>query len=47
MLRQLEEDGLIERDGRVIFKNERGLMRAANYIDRHEGLDLSWLPAAR
>ena len=48
MLRQLEDDGLIEREnGRVIFKDERGLMRAANYVDRHEGLDLSWLPEAR
>ena len=47
MLRQLEEDGLITREnGRVTFANERGLMRAANYVDRHEGLDLSWLPAA-
>jgi CRP/FNR family transcriptional regulator len=26
MLRQLEEEGLIHRDGKVIFKNERGLM---------------------
>ncbi len=47
MLRQLEDEGLIERDGRVTFKNERGLMRAANYVDRQEGLDLSWLPQAR
>lgn len=48
MLRQLEDEDLIEREnGRVIFRNERGLMRAANYVDRHEGLDLSWLPEAR
>ena len=48
MLRQLEEEGLIAREnGRVTFSNERALIRAANYIDRYEGLDLSWLPAAR
>jgi CRP-like cAMP-binding protein len=48
MLRQIEEEGLIAREnGRVTFTNERGLIRAANYIDRYEGLDLSWLPAAR
>jgi len=48
MLRQLEEEGLIAREnGRVRFTNERGLLRAANYVDRYEGLDLSWLPAAR
>ena len=48
MLRQIEEEGLIARvNGRVTFTNERGLLRAANYIDRYEGLDLSWLPAPR
>ena len=48
MLRQIEEDELIAREnGRVTFTNERGLLRAANYVDRYEGLDLSWLPAAR
>ena len=48
MLRQLEEEGLIARaNGRITFNDERGLMRAANYVDRYEGLDLSWLPAAR
>jgi CRP-like cAMP-binding protein len=48
MLRQIEEEGLIAREnGRVTFTNERGLLRAANYVDRYEGLDLSWLPAAR
>lgn len=47
MLRQIEEEGLIAREnGRVTFTNERGLRRAANYVDRYEGLDLSWLPAA-
>ncbi|SOB81000.1 cAMP-binding domain of CRP or a regulatory subunit of cAMP-dependent protein kinases [Sphingomonas guangdongensis] len=45
MLRQVEEDGLIRREaGRVTILDERGLTRAANYIDRYEDLDLSWLP---
>ena len=48
MLRQLEEESLIAREnGRVTFTNERALLRAANYVDRYEGLDLGWLPAAR
>jgi CRP/FNR family transcriptional regulator len=48
MLRQLEEDGLIARDaGRVTFVNEPSLARTANYVDRFDGLDLRWLPAAR
>jgi CRP/FNR family transcriptional regulator, anaerobic regulatory protein len=48
MLRQIEEEGLIAREnGRVIFTNERGLIRAANYTDRYEGLNLNWLPAPR
>ena len=48
MLRQIEEEGLIARDnGRVTFTNERALLRAANYVDRYQGLDLSWLPPAR
>ena len=48
MLRQIEEEGLIAREnGRVTFTDERGLLRAANYVDRYEGLDLSWLPASR
>ena len=47
MLRQLEEDGLIAREaGRVTLVDERALTRAANYVNRYEGLDLSWLPAA-
>jgi CRP-like cAMP-binding protein len=46
MLRQLEEDGMISRDsGRVTIRDERALVRAANYVDRYQGLDLSWLPA--
>lgn len=48
MLRQLEEDGLIAREnGRVTLTNEAQLARAANYINRFDGLDLRWLPAAR
>lgn len=48
MLRQLEEEGLIARgSGRVTLLDERALARAANYVDRYEGLDLSWLPAPR
>ncbi|WP_431468966.1 Crp/Fnr family transcriptional regulator [Sphingosinithalassobacter sp. LHW66-3] len=46
MLRQLEEEGLIARDsGRVTLLDERALARAANYVNRYTGLDLSWLPA--
>jgi CRP/FNR family transcriptional regulator, anaerobic regulatory protein len=48
MLRQLEDEGMIAREaGKVTFTNERALMRAANYVDRYAGLDLSWLPASR
>jgi CRP-like cAMP-binding protein len=45
MLRQLEEEGMIARDsGKVTLLDERGLGRAANYVNRFERLDLSWLP---
>jgi len=48
MLRQLEEDGLIGREGgRVTIHDDRALARAANYVDRYDGLDLGWLPPAR
>lgn len=48
MLRQIEEEGLITRaNGHITFNNERALVRAANYVDRYEGLDLNWLPPAR
>jgi CRP/FNR family transcriptional regulator, anaerobic regulatory protein len=48
MLRQLEEDGLIAREsGRVTLKDERALAHAANYVNRYQGLDLSWLPRPR
>ncbi|MEZ0242186.1 MAG: Crp/Fnr family transcriptional regulator [Sphingomonas sp.] len=45
MLRQLEEEGLIAREnGRVTLVDEASLCRAANYVNRFERLDLSWLP---
>ena len=47
MLRQLEEENLIAREaGRMTFKDERALARAANYVNRYQGLDLGWLPRA-
>ena len=48
MLRQLEEDRLIAREGgRVTITDERALTRAANYVDRYDRLELGWLPVAR
>jgi CRP/FNR family transcriptional regulator len=48
MMRQLEEEGLIGREGgRVTLTNEAALRRAANYVDRTAGLDLGWLPPSR
>ena len=48
MLRQLEENGLISREaGRVTLIDERALAHAANYVNRYQGLDLSWLPQPR
>ncbi len=48
MLRQLEEEGMIAREGgRVTLLDERALARAANYVNRYEGLDLGWLPGPR
>lgn len=48
MLRQLEDEGMIARgNGRFSFPDEPGLRKAANFTDRYEGLDLSWLPAPR
>jgi CRP/FNR family transcriptional regulator len=45
MLRQLEEDGLIAREaGKVTLIDERALARAANYVNRYDGLSLHWLP---
>ncbi len=44
MLRQLEEEGLIAREGgRVTLLNEARLTRTANYIDRYAAIDLGWL----
>ncbi|HTG39834.1 Crp/Fnr family transcriptional regulator [Sphingomonas sp.] len=48
MLRQLEEDGLIAREGqRVTIRDERALTGVTNYVDRYRNLDLGWLPAGR
>lgn len=48
MLRQLEEEGMIAREsGRVTLIDEAALAQTANYVNRYEGLDLSWLPEAR
>ncbi|AXJ96937.1 Crp/Fnr family transcriptional regulator [Sphingomonas sp. FARSPH] len=48
MLRQLEDEGLIAREGgRFTFLDEAGLMRAANHVERGAGIDLAWLPAGR
>jgi hypothetical protein len=45
MLRQLEEEKMIAREGgRVTLLDERALSRAANYVNRSEGLSLNWLP---
>lgn len=45
MLRQLEEEKMIARvGGRVTLLDERALTRAANYVNRYEGLSLNWLP---
>ena len=44
MLRQLEDMGLIVRQGsRVILADETRLRRAAKYVDRLAGVDLSWM----
>lgn len=48
MLRQLEDEGMIAREaGRVTLRDERALAQTANYVNRYEGLDLSWLPRPR
>ena len=45
MLRQLENEKMIAREaGRVTLLDERALSRAANYVNRYEGLSLNWLP---
>ncbi|GAA0657633.1 CRP-like cAMP-binding protein [Sphingomonas insulae] len=48
MLRKLEEDGLIARDGgQFTMIDEPGLARTAHHNERRSGLDLGWLPDAR
>lgn len=48
MLRQLEDDRLIAREGgRFAFVNEPALARMAYHVDRAAKLDLSWLPDPR
>ena len=48
MLRQLEEDGLIARDGgRFTMINEPVLARTAYHVERGASVDLGWLPEAR
>lgn len=48
MLRQLEQDGLIARNGgRFTMLDEAGLARTAHHVDRRAGLDLGWLPDPR
>ncbi|MEZ0496332.1 Crp/Fnr family transcriptional regulator [Sphingomonas sp. IW22] len=48
MLRQLEEEGMIAREGqRVTIRDERALMGVTNYVDRYRNLDLGWLPQGR
>ncbi|MEH3157665.1 MAG: Crp/Fnr family transcriptional regulator [Sphingomonas taxi] len=48
MLRQLQDDGLLARDGgRFTFLNETALARTAYHVDRSAEIDLGWLPPAR
>lgn len=48
MLRQLEDQKLIARTGGLFtILNEPLLRRAANHVDRHAEVDLSWLPELR
>ncbi len=48
MMRQLEDEALIAREGgRISLLNEAALRSAANYDDRTAGLDLGWLPPSR
>lgn len=47
MLRQLSDEGLIERDGsRVRIPDSDRLAAAAGYTDRFAHIDLGWLPPA-
>lgn len=48
MLRQLEDEGMIARQGgRFKILDEARLAKAANFVDRYSNLDLNWLPPAR
>jgi CRP/FNR family transcriptional regulator, anaerobic regulatory protein len=48
MLRQLEDEGMIAREGqRVTIRDVRALTGATNYVDRYCNLDLGWLPPGR
>ncbi|KQU47461.1 transcriptional regulator [Sphingomonas sp. Leaf339] len=48
MLRQLEDDGLLARDGgRFTVLDSTRLAQTANYVDRYAGLDFGWLPHPR
>jgi len=48
MMRELDEDGLIERNGSTItILDEPAMCELAHYQDRFADLDFSWLPAAR
>ncbi|SFP68774.1 Crp/Fnr family transcriptional regulator [Sphingomonas rubra] len=48
MLRQLEDDGLIAREGgRITLLDGPTLARISSYVNRYAGFDLGWLPPAR
>lgn len=48
MMRQLEEERLIAREGgRITLIDEAALRRATGYVDRSAGLDFGWLPPSR
>lgn len=48
MMRQLEDEQLIaRRNGQVTLLDIRRLASVASFVNRRDGVDLSWLPAAR
>jgi CRP-like cAMP-binding protein len=48
MMRELANDGLIERSGSTIrILDEKRLAAEANFIDRYARIDTSWIPQAR
>jgi CRP/FNR family transcriptional regulator len=48
MLRRLEVDGMISREGNVVtLLDEPALVREGNYVDRASRIDLSWLTPTR